>query len=211
MSFRFPSRFAAVCIVCALSVSPALAIGVIIVTISPTNVTGGTMATGTVTLNGAAPATGYPVMLASANPAAAVPATITVLSGKTTATFNIATFPVVNDTYVFISASAPGSTTRQAQIAIRYPRLISLVAPTVMSGGSSVTGTFKLSGKTALPGVVELLANKPLNVPPYFRMFKGQDTFSFMIRADSVQGQQNAVVSVHAGATTLSQQITIKP
>jgi len=59
--------------------------------VSPASVKGGTAATGTVTLNGPAPAGGAQVALSRDNPAVHVPATVTVAAGATSATFNVTT------------------------------------------------------------------------------------------------------------------------
>ena len=67
--------------------------------VSPTSVTGGNPATGTVTLTGAAPAGGTTVTLGSNLPgAASVPPTVTVLAGATSANFTVTTFPVATTT-----------------------------------------------------------------------------------------------------------------
>src|SRR5439155_5723045 len=59
-------------------------------TVSPASLTGGASASGTVTLSLAAPAGGAQVTLSSSSPAAAVPASVTVAAGATSATFNVA-------------------------------------------------------------------------------------------------------------------------
>jgi hypothetical protein len=67
------------------------------VTVSPTDVLGGTPVTGTVRLTAAAPSGGFTVPLSSDNTAAAtVPDSVTVPAGATTATFPVTTFPLGN-------------------------------------------------------------------------------------------------------------------
>ena len=63
------------------------------VSLDPTTVLGGVSSTGTVTLDVAAPAGGALVALSSDNAAAQVPASVTVLEGQTTATFQVTTSP----------------------------------------------------------------------------------------------------------------------
>ena len=67
---------------------------------NPSSVTGGTPATGTVTLGSAAPSRrGRRVSLGSNLPgSASVPSTVTVPAGATSATFPVTTFPVDNTT-----------------------------------------------------------------------------------------------------------------
>src|SRR5207237_2281935 len=75
---------------------------------SQASVTGGTLVTGTVTLDGPAPSGGAQVALSSANPAASVPASVTIAAGATSATFNITTSAVAASASGNISASYGG-------------------------------------------------------------------------------------------------------
>jgi fibronectin type 3 domain-containing protein len=89
------------------------------VTITPSPVTGGQSATGTVTLSQAAGTSGISVYLGSSHPeVAAVPPTVTVPAGQTTAAFTVTTNPVSVPTPVLISASGPtGSASVSLQVA----------------------------------------------------------------------------------------------
>ena len=79
--------------------------------VNPSSTVGGTSSTGTVTLTAAAPSGGAVVSLSSSNTAvAAVPASITIAAGATTATFSASTSPVAASTPVTISASYGGVT-----------------------------------------------------------------------------------------------------
>jgi hypothetical protein len=76
------------------------------VTLSPTSVTGGTSATGTVTLTAAAPSGGKTVSLGSSNGTiAAVPASVNIAAGARTATFTITTTSPMSPTAVIITAT----------------------------------------------------------------------------------------------------------
>lgn len=78
-------------------------------TVSPTSVTGGTSATGTVRLSSAAPTGGTAVSLGSNLPnVATVPSSVTVPAGATSATFTITTFPA-DTTTVQLSAGISSS------------------------------------------------------------------------------------------------------
>ena len=76
-------------------------------TLSSTTITGGSSATGTVTLSSAAPANTV-VALHSNSGAATVPATCTILANTTQANFSITTTAVSASTYVTISGSYNG-------------------------------------------------------------------------------------------------------
>jgi hypothetical protein len=78
-------------------------------TISPSQVTGGANATGTVTLGALAPLGGTSINLLSSNPfTAQVPQFVTILEGQTKVTFAIATTHLTTTQTVTITASAAG-------------------------------------------------------------------------------------------------------
>lgn len=81
-----------------------------VLSVSPTAVTGGSSATGTVALSAGAPADGAVVTLTSSNPqAAAVPASVTVPAGATSATFPVTTSTVAATTSVTLSGAYAGA------------------------------------------------------------------------------------------------------
>jgi hypothetical protein len=88
--------------------------------VSPSSVVGGNPSTGTVTLTAAAPSGGFAVALSSNNPAASVPASVTVPVGATSATFTVTTSAVTTSTPVTITASA-GGVTRTATLTVNPP------------------------------------------------------------------------------------------
>jgi hypothetical protein len=91
------------------------------VSVSPTNVTGGTSAQGTVTLTAAASSGGAVVSLSSSNTGAAgVPASVTVAAGATSATFTATTSSVGASTPVTITAAYTG-VTRTAILTVNPP------------------------------------------------------------------------------------------
>jgi hypothetical protein len=88
--------------------------------VAPGNVTGGTNATGTVTLSGPAPAGGALVTLASNNPAAVVPASVLVPAGLTSASFPVQANPVTTFVTVTLTAtygSIPSTQTARLVVA----------------------------------------------------------------------------------------------
>ncbi|MBV8859269.1 MAG: hypothetical protein JOZ02_20215 [Acidobacteria bacterium] len=73
--------------------------------VAPVNLTGGTNATGTVTLSGPAPAGGALVALSSNSAAASVPASVLVPAGLTSASFNVQTNTVTTFTTATLTAT----------------------------------------------------------------------------------------------------------
>ena len=100
-------------------------------TLSPTKVTGGNSAQGSVTLSGPAPAGGAAVQLASSDTTkATVPDSVTVPEGASSASFNVTTLTVSDDASVNISATY-GGITKAASLAITnnvYPA-VSIIVP----------------------------------------------------------------------------------
>ncbi|XAS66563.1 putative Ig domain-containing protein [Micrococcaceae bacterium Sec5.7] len=77
--------------------------------VNPTNVTGGSPATGTLSITLAAPAGGTTIGLTNSEPAVAtVPASVTVPAGQTSATFTVTTQPVTSSFTVVITATLGG-------------------------------------------------------------------------------------------------------
>jgi len=80
------------------------------VAINPSDVTGGSSATGTVSLNGPAPSGGVVVSLTSSNTnVASVPSQVSIPAGQTQADFTVTTRAVTKDAVVRITASYAGA------------------------------------------------------------------------------------------------------
>ena len=136
--------------------TPALTLSV-----SPASVAGGTSVTATVTLSSPAPNGGAVVNLASNAPgAASVPATLSIMKGKTTKTFTVTTFGVTAATPVTISASYAG-TTATATLTVNPPPPPTLSAlgvnPKGVSGGSTSTATVTLTRPAPAGGMLVTL------------------------------------------------------
>ncbi|HEV7894095.1 MAG TPA: hypothetical protein VGP08_25995 [Pyrinomonadaceae bacterium] len=101
-----------------LAVAPPLSLTAL--GVAPGNVTGGTNATGTVTLSGPAPAGGALVTLSSNSAAALVPASVLVPAGLTSASFNVQTNTVTAFTTATLTAtygSIPSTQTARLVVA----------------------------------------------------------------------------------------------
>jgi photosystem II stability/assembly factor-like uncharacterized protein len=98
-----------------LTVNPAVTLASL--TLSPASVTGGTPATGAVTLTSAAPPGGAVVTLSSSNAAAAsVPASVTVPEGVTSATFPASTKACISGSVAIFAAY--GGVTKSAPLTV---------------------------------------------------------------------------------------------
>ena len=106
------------------------------ITLSATDVLGGTPVTGTAALSASAPSGGLVVMLSSDNPTAAtVPTSVTVPSGSLSATFPVTTLTVPNPQSALIIGTAGGVTT-YAIVTVRTPSTFSTGSISVLSAGS---------------------------------------------------------------------------
>ena len=151
-----------------LTVNPPLAVSSL--TLTPGSVTGGGAATGTVTLNGVAPAGGATVTLASDSPAAAVPPSVVVQAGQTAATFGVKTNVVTTSITATLSATygktataklvvsaAPAPPTQTNTVAIQkadYDASKRRLSVQASSSSSSATLTVSVAATGSVIGVL---------------------------------------------------------
>lgn len=109
-----------------------MASSLINLTVSPTSLTGGQSATGTVTLNAAAPMGGLVVALQSASPSVHVPTSVTIPAGRSSATFRITTDVSAANLAAIISATLPKTATLTVKAAAAPP---ANRPPTATAGG----------------------------------------------------------------------------
>lgn len=127
--------------------------------ILPSTAVGGTSFNGVVTLTHAAPSpAGDVVTLSGGDSHVSHPATVTVLAGATTATFNMTSEVVAGSFPETISATL-GSSSKSAQVTITGPSVASLTlsSPSVI-GGTVVTGTVTLSSAAGANGTTVTLS-----------------------------------------------------
>jgi subtilisin family serine protease len=185
--------------------------------VSPTSVTGGTGATGTVTLAVAAPTGGKVVTLSSSSPAvASLPASVTVAAGATTATFAVTTSAVAADTGVTITATE-GSGSRTAMLTVKAPVLSSLKLGTSTTsytavGSKSFPSSVTLTGKAAVDTVVTLTnANAAATVPTSVTVPAGSSSQSFTVTTMAVSANVSGTVSANQGGVSKSVGLTVRP
>jgi hypothetical protein len=181
--------------------------------ISPPVVSSESTAKATVTLSGNAPFGGLVVDLESDETAASVPSSITVLEGLKTATFNITTGKVTEETYAYISAIVDGVSS-EASLTIR-PKSIK---PTTLSiteslvGGTSGTGTITLSDPAPEGGLdVDLATNNAaVSLPLVVKVAEGSKTANFSFTTSAVSSTITATVSAKANGATVTDTIEVK-
>jgi hypothetical protein len=196
-----------------LAVSPNLPV-LTALTVSPTSVTGGTPATGTVTLGSAAPSGGVAVSLDSRLPGAAtVPSAVTVPAGATSVTFPVTT-SAVDTTTVQLSATL-GSATQFASLGITRASGLSALtlSPTTVVGGASSTGMVTLSSAAPSGGTVVTLSDNSgaATVPASITVAAGSTSRTFTVPTSTVTAQTAVVVTGSSGGVTRSATLTVNP
>jgi len=187
--------------------------------VSPTSVTAGGSATGTVRLASAAPPNGVAINLASNQPnSASVPLSVTVPSGATSATFAVSTFAAGGNTTVQLSA-AMDNQFQFAAIGVTTgpPPAASLsavsVSPSSVTGGSSSTGTVTLTAAAPSGGAVVSLSDNSAaaSVPASVTVPAGASSASFTVTTSSVSTAATATISAVYNSVTRSAALTVNP
>ena len=186
------------------------------VSVSPATVLGGASSTGTVTLDGPAPAGGAVVGLTSSDTAAAqVPASVTVVAGATTATFTVTTSPVVFGSAVTITALYD-SVSRTATLTVTAPVVVpSLsavsVSPAMVLGGASSTGTVTLDNPAPAGGAAVGLSsdNTAAQVPASVTVAAGATTATFTVTTSSVSSDTAVTITALYDSVSRTATLTV--
>jgi LmbE family N-acetylglucosaminyl deacetylase len=182
--------------------------------LNPASVLGGGSSTGTVGLNGPAPAGGAAVALASSNPAAMVPASVNVAAGATSATFTVSTVAVPSTVNATISASYGGAT-QTAGLAVTALLGVSALglSPTSVAGGGSAAGTVTLNGPAPAGGaLVALSSGDPAaTVPASVTVAAGATSAAFTVSTTAVAATTSAAITASYGASAQTATLTVSP
>jgi len=168
------------------------------ITLSPSSVIGGNSSTGTVILNGPAPAAGIRVILTSGNPSVvSVPTSVTVPYGATSATFTITTNPVIVSALVSVTGNYFGVIQSSS---LHVDPLLSSVTlnPSAVAGGHAATGAVQLNAAAPTGGiVVNLSSNNPsiASVPATVSVPAGATTATFAVATNVVTSSGSATIT----------------
>jgi len=195
----------------ALTINPATVTGV---SLNPSSVTGGSSSTGTVTLNGPAPAAGIVVTLSSSNTTyATVPASVSVAAGSSTGTFTVSTAADQSTKTAVITTGLSGSS-QAATLTIIPPALASLsLSPTTLVGGAKATGTVTLTGPAAAGGVGVSLSssNTSATIQANVTVLAGATSATFPINTTVVTTVTTSTITAAHGTVTDTATLTINP
>jgi hypothetical protein len=198
-----------------INVSPAMLTSL---TLSPTSVTGGTSARGTVILNGPAPSSGAFVSLVSNNTTiATIPSSVTIPAGATSASFTITTRSVTAQSVVSISATYNG-VTKGAALTVTpsstsSATLSSLTLnPTSVVGGKTSQATVRLSAAAPSGGRVVTLSSSNTavaTVPASVTIPAGASSTTFTVTTRSVTANTAVNISASSGGLTRTATLTV--
>jgi hypothetical protein len=188
-------------------------------TLSPSSVVGGDGVTGTVTLSAAAPAGGAVVSLSSSNASvAAVPGSVTVPAGGTSAGFAVSTSVVTGTTSVTISGSYGGVVKSSSLVVNPAPVPVTLssvsVSPSSVVGGDGVTGTVTLSAAAPAGGAVVSLSSSNASVaavPGSVTVPAGGTSAGFAVSTSVVTGTTSVIISASYGGTMVAASLNVLP
>lgn len=189
------------------------AVSVSSVVVSPASVVGGSSAASNlVTLNGPAPPGGALVMLTASDPAAAVPASVSILQGATSsAVFTITTAPVGVSTPVTITATYGGSS-KTGTLTINPAILSTLKAASskVVSGKVANT-TVTLNGPAPVGGAVVTMtsSNAAAKVPATATVAQGTTKVVVPVTASYVAASTPVTISAAYGGVTKSVNLSV--
>jgi choice-of-anchor B domain-containing protein len=195
----------------ALTVTPPSLIGL---QLTPATITGGcATSTGKVTLDGKAPPGGALVTLADTNPAATVPASVTVAAGATTATFVITSTSQSVERTGQVTATYKGSS-RSATLKVRPVGVMSLtLSPNPVTGPGDVTGTVTLECAAPAGGInVALSSSSAAIASPTVGSIlipAGSSSKTFTIHASDVPSSRNVLIKATANGISKSVILTV--
>jgi hypothetical protein len=192
--------------------SPTSTTAVASVTVSPSIVTAGASGQGTVTLSAAAPAAGASVTLASSNAAVAtVPATLTIPSGLSSATFTVT---AVGAGSAAITASMGGSSSQSPVLTVTARATLMSIAMANASvvGGEAIIGTATLSSAAPAGGaIVTLSGSDPVTLPPSVTVLAGSTTATFSAFTRTVGGVMSTTITGTYGGGSASVVLSVTP
>ena len=174
------------------------------IAVNPLVAIGGTSATGSVSLQGNAPKSGITIKLSSDTAAVTVPATVTIPSGKSTASFTVKTTAVGQKVTAKLTA-AQSTHLETCSLSVSAPTLTAVsLKPQTAVGGATVPGTVTLSSIAPTGGlVISLSSNSNLvTVPSSVTVAAGKSIGMFTVLSKPVNTTTTVAISAILGGTT---------
>lgn len=181
------------------------------ITLNPTKVTGGSISTGTVTINAPAPQD-TTVTLSSDDPNATVPHSVRILAKTSSATFTVKTRVVNSLTTAAIQATFRKKS-KSATLTILATDLASLkLTPNPVKGGKLVIGTITLTGPAPSEGIKVNLKSDNASVAPVpgsRTIGSGKSSITFTFTPSKVTKSTKVKISASHGNTVKTVTLTV--
>jgi hypothetical protein len=178
---------------------------------TPATISGGQPAQGTVTLGAASAPSGATVTLSSSAVVAAVPESVIVAAGATTATFTVNTTRVAEPVDVTIRAQL-GSATRETVLHVVPSGTLAAIEiePSVFAGGENSRGTIRLT-EAALDAVDVTVSSShgAAIVPRTVTVPKGADSATFTVTTQTVTSETPIILTATLGTTVRTVQMRL--
>jgi hypothetical protein len=196
-----------------VTIIPLVLIGINLATLE---VTGGSSVSGTVWISGVAPAGGVNVSLSSTSSLVAVPSTVNVLQGSSSANFTTTTSAVSSVNNVTVTASYNGpSYGVMLTLVPPLPYLASLsFSPATVNSGSAATGTVTLTSPAPIEGSSVTLTGSfyaVANVTNQVTVQPGTTTATFAVNTSPIGFIAPVTVAATYNGQTQSAILTVVP
>jgi len=179
---------------------------------NPSSVPSGWVTNCTIQLSAAAPSSGATILLSSSNSLLTVPASVTIPSGATSASFTANTGTVISNQAAAITASYNGSSP-SAPVSLVGPTVVSSIAcnPTQLAPGASSICTVTLNlGAPSGGAMVSLASNNPMvTTPASVTVGAGNTTANFTATANNSNISQTATITASLNAVSKTAVISI--
>jgi outer membrane protein assembly factor BamB len=209
---RFPVNVLT-CIAASLFASVGFSQTITSITVSPTNLVGGTSAIGTIKLSKAVSVPELAVTLASNQSFLVVPNTIYIAGGTKSGTFPISTSAIALTKSATISGTVSGLS-KKVTVTVEAPALASVtLQPKNLAGGASSAATVGLTGIAPAGGIIVQLKSSvgTASVPSSVTIPAGESSVSFPIPTLGVAKEVSAAITASAMEATKTAKITINP
>jgi hypothetical protein len=180
---------------------------------APSSPVGGANTTGKVTLAAAAPSGGAIVTLSSSNPnVAAVPPTVTVPAGATSAAFSITT--AFGTAPATVTLTAVRTFTKTLTLTVQPVALSSVsLTPSTVTGPLSTTGKVTLKGPAPAGGLVVSLSNtnSAATLPSSVTVAAGATSAKFTVKTSAVSATTTGTITASYNGGSKNVSLTVLP
>jgi hypothetical protein len=181
--------------------------------VTPASLTGGSVATLTITLGGPAPPSGSTVTLSSSGTAFPVPASVVIRAGSNSGELSVRTAAVATAATVTVTAAYNGAS-KTAGVTVNPAALSSLtVTPSSLEGGSSAVLSVSLSGPAPTGGTSVGLqsSSAAFPVPSSVVIPAGAVSATLEVKTTAVTASVSATITAGYSGVTKTTAVSVTP